>query len=275
VPTSSSATNSYFGQEGDAGIDFSSIFQDVIGTYVYRPLDAVSTEVTSDTLRPIYLTAQLQNLDPTIVDHDVDFFTNWIDYTRTFPTGNFNLYARLSAGNGAFNMACAQVTGGAGTALQTSNVLGNFVGSGTSFATWQYVPLVNPGTGLPVVLSLGGVETLQMLGDDNENANFFVLVPVGGSSGLVPTNSPGITGFSLVSAVGGGGGVNVVINGTNGDVGATYYLLTSTNAAAPFRQWQAVATNVVEAGTFTFIGTNAVSPSRAQQFYILSSTNNN
>jgi hypothetical protein len=275
VPTSSSATNSYFGQAGDAGIDFSSIFQDIIGTYVYRPLDAVSTEVTSDTLRPIYLTAQLQKLDPTIVDHDVDFFTNWIDYTRTFPTGNFNLYARLSAGNGAFNMACAQVTGGAGTTLQTSNVLGNFVGSGTSFGTWQYVPLVNPSTGLPVVLSLGGVETLQMLGDDNENANFFVLVPVGGSSGLVPTNSPGITGFSLVSAVGGGGGVNVVINGTNGDVGATYYLLTSTNAAAPFRQWQVVATNVVGAGTFTFVGTNAVSPNRAQQFYILSSTNNN
>jgi hypothetical protein len=272
VPTSSSAANSYFGQQGDIGIDFSSVFQNITGTYPYRSLDAVSTEVTSDTARQKYLTAQLQNLDPTIADYDVNFFTNWIDYTRTFPAGKFYLYARLAAGNGAFTMTCAQVTSGAGTTLQTSNVLGSFTGSGTSFATWQYVPLVNPGTGVPVVLSLGGVETLQMIGDANENANFFTLVPVGGSTGLVPTNPPAITGFSLAgSGVAGG---NVVITGTNALAGATYYLLTSTNVAAPFSQWRAVATNVVSAGTFTFIGTNAIAPNQGRAFYILSSTNN-
>jgi hypothetical protein len=169
-------------------------------------------------------------------------------------------------------MQCAQVTNGAGTTLQMTNVLGNFIGSGANPATWKYVPLVNTNTGLPVILSLGGVETLQMKGDGKENANFFVLVPaVVAPVTIVPTNSPGITSFSLVGGVGGN---NVVINGTNGDVGATYYLLTSTNVAKPFSQWQVVATNVVGAGTFTFIGTNAVSPNGVQQFYILSSTNN-
>ena len=274
VPTSSAAANSYFGQQGDIGIDFSSLFQGITGTYPYRSVDAVSQEVTSDTARQKYLTAQLQNLNPTIADYDVNFFTNWIDYTRTFPAGKFYLYARLAAGNGAFTMTCAQVTSGAGTSLQTSNVLGNFTGSGTSFATWQYVPLVSAGTGVPVVLSLGGVETLQMIGDANENANFFTLVPIGGSTGSVPTNSPSITHFSLVGGAGGAGSGNVVITGTNGDAGATYYLLTSTNLTKPFSQWQTVATNVVGGSGFTFIGTNAISPNGGQAFYILSSTNN-
>ena len=88
-----------------------------------------------------------------------------------------------------------------------------------------------------------------------------------------PTNSPVVTSFSLVSG-GGGGGKNVVINGTNGDIGATYYLLSSTNLARPVNQWQVVATNVLGSSSFTFIGTNAAFPGGTQQFYILSSTNN-
>ena len=126
----------------------------------------------------------------------------WINYTRTFPSGNFYLYARMSATNGAVNLQCAQVTTGAGTSLQSSNVLGNFVGTGASFNTWQYVPLINTNSGLPVVLSLGGVETLQMTGDSNENANFFVLVP---ASPAVNTN-PATANFTFTVTGGGGGG---------------------------------------------------------------------
>jgi hypothetical protein len=89
------------------------------------------------------------------------------------------------------------------------------------------------------------------------------------SAVLVPTNSAHITGFSMV-------GQNVVINGTNGQSGGTYYLLGSTNMAKPLSQWAPVATNVVvtnaAANGFTFIGTNAVVPN-LQQFYILSNTN--
>jgi hypothetical protein len=88
---------------------------------------------------------------------------------------------------------------------------------------------------------------------------------------LVPTNSPTITHFSITNG-------NVVINGTNGQAGGTYYLLTSTNVAKPLNQWLPVSTNVVNtnaaANGFTFIGTNVVAPNVAQQFYILSNTNN-
>jgi hypothetical protein len=209
------ATNVYFGQTGDSGIDESPLFQTIIGPYKYRSLsDFVPTEVTSDTLRQTYLNAQLAKNDPPylnnagIVDYDVNSFTSWIDYTRTFPTGNFNLYARLSA-NAAFNMQCAQVTSGAGTSTQTTNVLGNFVGTGTSLATWQYVPLTT--NGVPVVLSLGGVETLQMqTGVTNVNANFFVLVPA-----TAPVNTDPATAnfaFTVTGSGGGGGGGSQTLN---------------------------------------------------------------
>jgi hypothetical protein len=199
-------TNAYFGQTGDSGIDESPLFQSVVGTYVYRPSDFVPTEVTSDVLQQQYINAQLQKDDPGIVDYDISHLGKggWINYTRTFPSGNFNLYARLSAGNGAFSMLCAQVTNGAGTSLQSSNILGNFVGTGASFTTWQYVPLVNTNTGLPVVLSLNGVETLQMTGDTNENANFFVLVPA--STGSVINTNPVTANFTFNVTGGGGGG---------------------------------------------------------------------
>jgi hypothetical protein len=188
VPTSSAATNSYFGQEGDAAqisaeIDYSSIFglthPGAAANYIYRPLDYISAEVTSDAPRQKYLNAQLANVDPAIVDRDVSFWaTNgWINYTHTIPAGNFYLYARLSAGNGAFNLACAQVTSGAGTPSQVTNALGSFKGLGTSFATWQYVPLVDANTN-KITLSSSGVKTLRFTGDYNENVNFFMLVPV-------------------------------------------------------------------------------------------------
>ena len=84
---------------------------------------------------------------------------------------------------------------------------------------------------------------------------------------ILPTIPPGITNFSLAST-------NVVLGGTNGQPGRTYYLLASTNVAQPLNQWLAVATNVLDAANFTFIGTNAAPLTVPQRFYILSSTNN-
>jgi hypothetical protein len=92
-------------------------------------------------------------------------------------------------------------------------------------------------------------------------SNFTVTVI---SGAVIVTNTPQITGFSIVST-------NVVVNATNGQTGGTYYLLSSTNVALPFSQWTPVATNVAASTNFTVIGTNVVTP--GTQFYILSSTN--
>jgi len=181
VPTTTTAAaNSYYGQISGLGIDVANAFVNQHpGTYIWRPSDYVVTEVGTDTPRLRYINAQQANVDPTIIDYDVAFWTNgaFINWTRTFPTGNFYVYARLAGGNGAFNLPLAQVTSGWGTNNQTAQYLGTFRGSGTSFTTWQWVQLINTNNSQPVILSLGGTNTFQMTADGNENANFFVLVP--------------------------------------------------------------------------------------------------
>lgn len=79
------------------------------------------------------------------------------------------------------------------------------------------------------------------------------------------TVQPGITAISIL-------GGNLVINGTNGVSGTTYYLMMSTNIALPVNQWIPVATNTLNGnGSFTLAATNAVYPNVPQQFYILKS----
>ncbi|MDB6112689.1 MAG: hypothetical protein JWR69_4439 [Pedosphaera sp.] len=204
APTSTDAANSYFNRMSDWLVD-----QDYVtysGTHLYRPSDYIATEVTSDSARQRYIDAQQLNLDPAIADYDLFNWTtnSWINYTRTYPSGNFRVYARLAGGNGAFNLQLAQVTSGWGTSTQTTQYLGTFKGTGTSFTTWQWVPLVDTNTSQAVVLSLGGTNTFRMTADGNENANFYMLVPLAAPVSLTATPSgsnilvsfPTVAGFS-------------------------------------------------------------------------------
>jgi autotransporter-associated beta strand protein len=125
-------------------------------------------------------------------------------------------------------------------------------------------------------LILGGVAQAGGLYSSNEVPVYitgpgYLLVQAAGP--IAPTNSPTITNFSLANVSPSGG--NVVLSGTNGNTGATYYLLGSTNVANPLSQWKTVATNVAAGNAFSFTATNAVFPGAAQQFFILSSTNYN
>ena len=88
-------------------------------------------------------------------------------------------------------------------------------------------------------------------------------------SGATPVSYLKTTGFSL------SGGTNLVFSGTNAGAG-TIYVLASTNVALPLSQWVPLTTNVVNGtGTFIFTATNVVNVrSVKQQFYILSTTNN-
>jgi uncharacterized repeat protein (TIGR03803 family) len=67
-------------------------------------------------------------------------------------------------------------------------------------------------------------------------------------------------------------GTSLVINGSNGQSGQTYYLLMGTNLTEPFAQWIPVASNTPAAsGNFSIIATNAVSPNVPKRFFILRS----
>ena len=72
---------------------------------------------------------------------------------------------------------------------------------------------------------------------------------------------PVITSFSY-------DGASLILSGTNGIAGNTYYVLASTNVAAPLSNWEPVFTNQFEAnGVFSV--TNAVSPAIPARFYLL------
>jgi hypothetical protein len=73
---------------------------------------------------------------------------------------------------------------------------------------------------------------------------------------------PAIDGFSL-------SGTNVLLDVTNGYIGGTYYLLTSTNVATPLSLWSPVSTNVLDAsGNFSLTVTNGRAANVPRQFYI-------
>jgi autotransporter-associated beta strand protein len=60
-------------------------------------------------------------------------------------------------------------------------------------------------------------------------------------------------------------GTNLIFSGTIVGTNETYYVLASTNIAAPTAQWTRLATNLITGGQFRF--TNAIDPSVPQTFY--------
>jgi hypothetical protein len=154
-------------------------------TWSYRPwvdptIPVPQTEVTADIKRDQYANAN---------DYDVGWFDagEWLNYTRTYPTGLYNAYARISS-PGAATLNLAEVTSGLGTTNQTTESLGNFsLADGLGWSSFSWVPLTDA-SGSLVKLRLGGVATLRLTTGGNANANFFMLVPAN-------TNLPTVTGL--------------------------------------------------------------------------------
>ncbi|HSY20195.1 MAG TPA: autotransporter-associated beta strand repeat-containing protein, partial [Candidatus Acidoferrales bacterium] len=137
---------------------------------------------------------------------------------------------------------------------------------------------INTSTNFTLVFNAAAVETVTNTANvvsaaaDPAPANNFATNFIVVASAIIPTVPPHVSSFSLVAG-------NVIINGTNGVTGGTYYLLGTTNLIKPLVQWTPVATNVVitngaSNNGFTFTGTNVITAGAGQQFYILSSTNN-
>ena len=83
-------------------------------------------------------------------------------------------------------------------------------------------------------------------------------------SGLTPGRATGLA-FSAVTI----SGTNLVVSGSGGVAGASYYLMAATNLTQlPVALWNRVATNVFSAnGQFT--STNPISPSLPQEFFVI------
>ncbi len=170
-------TNHYFGLIGTSLVDYFAASNDNI-QYRYREFDTVGTEATSDAQRPQFAGTN---------DFNVGWWDSgeWLNYTRTLPTGLFNVYARMSS-PGSSTIGLSRVVSGVGTETQVTESLGNFVlEQGLGWGTYSWAPLLDS-SGNMAKLSLGGTTTLRATAGGNANFQFVMLVPA-------DTNAPTIT----------------------------------------------------------------------------------
>ncbi len=109
---------------------------------------------------------------------------NWFNYTRHYPTGNYLVFLRYNNPTAGNVESLNLLTSGYGTADQTTNNLGEFIGANTG-AGYAWVPLTDT-FGNPIIVNLpAGPNTLQLLSGNGSGvggiANFvdFIFVPAG------------------------------------------------------------------------------------------------
>ncbi len=193
------ADNSYVDRMGVEGTDFHDTRTAPSGNdTLYRTFDPVRMAHTLDQRRPQF------DPDNYVFDYDVGDLAadEWLNYTREFTAGSYEVYLREAVVNFAqADSVLEQVTSNAGQPNQTTAQLGTFFGKLSGY-TFRNVPLTD-GTGLnKVVLKLSGKTTLrlrQVTGDTssaNRYLNYLIFVPVSDSgvqratiTSLLPTPS--------------------------------------------------------------------------------------
>jgi hypothetical protein len=190
------------------------------GVQAYRPYDGgLCTETCGDQKRAQYVSASAN-------DYDIGWTGsgNWANYTRTYPAGVYNVYARAASPNGqADGVSLSWVTSGLGTTNQTTTPLGIFnfpLTGGYQIYTWA--PLVSTTGNLIAITTSGAVSTLRMHEDNGGyNLSFFMFVPASVGPRLSVSRSGG----------------NIIITWTP-VVGQLYQ---SPAIAGPTVNWQPVA----------------------------------
>lgn len=117
-------------------------------------------------------------------DYQLDWFgaSDWANYTRAYPAGNFYAYVRSSGGLGSsYSIYLDQVVSGAGTTSQVTKRLGHWGALGRGPQTYAWVPLTDDGLVAPVVVKLSGVSTLRISTTTGLcYPNYFMLVSASG-----------------------------------------------------------------------------------------------
>lgn len=190
------ATNqSVFGIDSDGM--YSTFNEPANGPNSYRTLDEEFFPEAETTANEDFVRNKFATNQPPTTDYDLGYFYGgeWNNYTRTFPTNNYNVYGRMAGGAGPFSgTILALVTSGQGTTIQTSNVLGTFADANAAgWSTWHWVPMRDNSGNLATV-SLGGVQTLKLVSGNNLNVNFLMFVP---AISLSPTLTISISGSSV------------------------------------------------------------------------------
>lgn len=175
--------NGYQGQIGVPEVDFFDT-RATPNNYPYRPEDPVGTKRTLDFTRQKFTDAG--GAANQIFDYDIGEIAagEFLNYTRQFPAGSYEVYLRASLFNTPqAEAALEKVVGSATAPGQSTTVLGSFLGfsSGSKF---RNVPLTDALGQSKVVVRLSGTETLRLRqvtsdpADGNIYQNYLVFVPV-------------------------------------------------------------------------------------------------
>jgi len=232
---------------------------------------------------------------PTVVSNGTLFVDgNYSDIT----TGSFTVHGGTLGGTGAItapvviNVGGALAPGGLSVSVATLTFGNTLSLAGTTRMD------VNKTGGVFVNDFVFGVTTLQMggtlqlnvtgeplaVGDvislfnfNSASGNFSAITPatpgpglVWDTSNLAANGTMAVTAFTsrpefgtVLQSAGA-----IVMNGSNGLPGATYYVLSSTNIATPLNQWLPVLTNAFDASG-NFSATNLIDPATPQRFFLL------
>jgi hypothetical protein len=119
-------------------------------------------------------------------DYNIGFFGggSWVNFTRHYPAGTYNVWGRFAEGAAASQLDLALLTSGYGTTNQTTRMLGTFHVAMTGWSTWDWAPLQAANGQLATVTLDGARQTIKLLGSPvnglpEVNVNYFMLTPSG------------------------------------------------------------------------------------------------
>ncbi len=179
------SSNSYSLQIGFAGVDFSDTRTAPNGgDTLYRSDDPVRMQRSRDFVRARY--AALGGADQGVYDYDVGDLVSgeWMNYTRTFPEGAYEIYLRQAVVNMAFGESVLElVTGDPSQPDATTRTLGSFLGTRTGFQ-YRNFALTDGSRERPAVVRLNGKSTLRLRhvtgdpADGGRYQNYLIFLPV-------------------------------------------------------------------------------------------------
>lgn len=164
------------------------------GEHIWRipsGADLPQTSPTADFLRQKYIDAGVDPISgtPDVPDYNVGWTVEgeWLNYTRTFPSGSWGIVGRFSNGNSGGTAILSRVTNPT-SASQTTTDLGVFnVPSTGSYDRYVWVPLTDS-EGKQIAIDLDGLDTLRVTtGPGGYDTNFYMLIP---ASDIVVISDP-------------------------------------------------------------------------------------
>ncbi|MBI2950337.1 MAG: hypothetical protein HYY23_22125, partial [Verrucomicrobia bacterium] len=173
----------YANQTGAQGTDYSDT-RTSLQNVPYRPDDYVRMRQSLDLTRDKFTKAG--GSAASVFDYDVGDIVagEWLNYTRTFPAGTYEVYLRESLVNGTqVEAVLEKVTSDPAQPNQTTRVLGSFLAQRTGYLLRNF-PLTDGLGKNKIIVRLSGKETLRLRqvssapSDGGIFQNYLLLVPV-------------------------------------------------------------------------------------------------